>query len=78
MSIILLLHTHLVRKKDAILALPYKAIVAEKVRELKLLAARLESFAVLEYAGVNGKFPVPKRSTSLGRLYVGTNEKLIV
>ena len=74
-AIILLIRTMMIEKKDAILALPYVAIVAEKVRELKQLATELNFFTVMEYAGPKGSFPIPKQRSKLRTLYVATTEK---
>lgn len=75
-AVVVLLHNLLVLKRDSIYALPYKALVAEKVRELQNVAAKLSSFVVQVYAGFQGIFPVPVRRAHLPRLYIGTNEKL--
>lgn len=74
-AVIALIHTMLVGKKDTILALPYVAIVAEKVRELKKLATNLQFFTVAEYAGTKGRFPIGRRSSFIRTLYVATTEK---
>lgn len=74
-ALILLLRTMLLRKKDAILVLPYVAIVTEKVFELKQLASKVPAFHVSEYASSKGFFPVPEQKPSLQTLYVCTPEK---
>jgi ATP-dependent helicase YprA (DUF1998 family) len=74
-SVILLLRCVLVQKKGAVLALPYVALVAEKVRELKKLSTALQSFHVAEYAGSKGLYPLPKSKISLRTLYIATTEK---
>ncbi|KAK3909618.1 Helicase POLQ-like [Frankliniella fusca] len=73
---VLLLRTMLLARKETILALPYKALVTEKLREMKHLVTRMSNFVVMEYAGASGIFPVPRHTSSLPRLYIGTNEKL--
>ena len=74
-AIIILLRTLLLEERDAILVLPFVAIVAEKVFELKQLATSLSKISVAEYAGSKGRFPVPKRKLNLRTLYVSTPEK---
>ncbi|KAJ1523142.1 hypothetical protein ONE63_001035 [Megalurothrips usitatus] len=74
-AVILLLRTMLVEKKNGCLVLPYVAIVTEKVRELKLLAHKVPSFSVEEYAGAKGVFPIPRAKSTMQTLYVCTPEK---
>ncbi|KAK3908538.1 Helicase POLQ-like [Frankliniella fusca] len=74
-AVILLLRCLIVQRRDAILALPFVAIVAEKVRELKLLATKLNIFTVAEYAGKKGRFPPPVSKNHLRTLYVASTEK---
>ncbi|KAK3932717.1 Helicase POLQ-like [Frankliniella fusca] len=74
-AVIMALQTMIISKKDSILALPYVAIVAEKVRELKILSTKLKSVSVAEYAGQKGHFPPPKQRETLRTLYVATTEK---
>jgi replicative superfamily II helicase len=69
----------LLEKRDAMLALPYVAIVDEKVRELQVLASKLMrlkcGFYVAEYAGCRGHFPPRKPRCNVRTLYVATSEK---
>ncbi|KAE8738108.1 hypothetical protein FOCC_FOCC016424 [Frankliniella occidentalis] len=74
-AVILMLRCLIVQGRDAILALPFVAIVAEKVRDLKLLATKLSTFMVAEYAGRKGHFPPPSTKNHLRTLYVATTEK---
>ncbi|KAK3925268.1 Helicase POLQ-like [Frankliniella fusca] len=84
-AIVLALHSLLVRRQDAMMVLPYIAIVQEKVDQLQRLATRLaaigapQCFAVAEYAGSKGKLPLPpRRSTTLSTvntIFVCTIEK---
>lgn len=85
-AIIMALHALLVRHEDAIMVMPFVAIVQEKVGQLQRLAARLAtgstpSFAVAEYAGTKGKLPLRSRraaptiAAALNTLYMCTLEK---
>jgi replicative superfamily II helicase len=75
-AVIVMLHTILIEKKDAIYTVPFVAIAAEKVREMKNLAVALSNkFLVAEYAGNRGRFPPPKQRSGMQTLYVATYEK---
>lgn len=77
-AIVLLLHTMLVEKKDGLLALPFIALVSEKVRELKVLSTKLGLFSIAEYAGCRGHFPPRRAKRNLRTLYVATTEKAMI
>uniref|UniRef100_A0AAR2K3M1 Helicase, POLQ like n=1 Tax=Pygocentrus nattereri TaxID=42514 RepID=A0AAR2K3M1_PYGNA len=70
---ILIFKELLCRKMDALLILPYVALVQEKVRGLASFGIELD-FMVEEYAGSKGKFPPVKRRTKKS-LYITTIEK---
>ncbi|KAK7109405.1 helicase POLQ-like [Littorina saxatilis] len=70
---ILILRQILCKKKDALLILPYIAIVQEKVRILSEFATEL-GFLVEEYAGSKGRFP-PTKPRQKHSLFVATIEK---
>ncbi|KAK3918263.1 Helicase POLQ-like [Frankliniella fusca] len=84
-AIVLALHSLLVKRKDAMMVLPFVAIVQEKVEQLQRLATRLATigadrfFAVAEFAGDKGHLPLPPRRTTtlttVTTLFVCTIEK---
>ncbi|KAK3929792.1 Helicase POLQ-like [Frankliniella fusca] len=74
-AFILILRCLLVEGKDAIMTLPYVAIVAEKVRELRILSSKIGSIAVQEYAGSKGHIPPARPKPSLRTIYFATPEK---
>lgn len=69
----LILRQILCRKKDAILILPFVAIVQEKVRAFTPFAIELE-FCIEEYAASKGAIP-PRQLRSRQSLYIATIEK---
>ena len=71
---ILALKTMLLQRKDAILVLPYVAIVQEKVAALEPLADRA-GFHLETYAGHFGRVPPLQRRDGLRTLFVATIEK---
>ncbi|XP_072021525.1 helicase POLQ-like [Amphiura filiformis] len=70
---ILIMQQLLGHKKDAILVVPYVAIVQEKVTNLSVFAVEL-GFLVEEYAGSKGAIP-PRKRRKKRTLYIATIEK---
>ncbi|XP_063606008.1 helicase POLQ-like isoform X2 [Penaeus indicus] len=70
---VLMLRQLLLKKQNALLILPYVALVQEKVRGLAPFGVELE-FLIEEYAGSRGSFP-PKAKRKKSVLYIATIEK---
>ncbi|XP_042881987.1 helicase POLQ-like isoform X2 [Penaeus japonicus] len=70
---VLMLRQLLLKKRNALLILPYVALVQEKVRGLAPFGVELE-FLIEEYAGSRGSFP-PKAKRKKSVLYIATIEK---
>ncbi|XP_076824561.1 helicase POLQ-like isoform X2 [Clavelina lepadiformis] len=70
---ILIFKTLLCQKKDAVLVLPFVAIVQEKIQNLSQFAINL-GFLLEEYAGSKGRFP-PRKRRKKKSLYICTIEK---
>uniref|UniRef100_UPI0035901671 helicase POLQ-like isoform X1 n=3 Tax=Myxine glutinosa TaxID=7769 RepID=UPI0035901671 len=70
---VVMLQELLCRRRDALLILPYVALVQEKIRGLSVFGLELDFF-VEEYAGGRGHIP-PRKRHQKRSLYVGTIEK---
>ncbi|KAK3916824.1 Helicase and polymerase-containing protein TEBICHI, partial [Frankliniella fusca] len=82
-GLVLMLRALLLHDRDAVLTLPYVALVHEKVEQFRRLAAEVTvqagtTFEVQEYAGSRGQLPLPPKTTSLRTVFVCTVEKAAV
>ncbi|UYV72599.1 HELQ, partial [Cordylochernes scorpioides] len=71
---ILIMKELLVKKKNALLILPFVSIVQEKVRSLSQFAVDL-NFHIEEYAGYRGAMPPRKRRGQKRSIFIATIEK---